>query len=435
MIDPLMVGWIGLIVLFAIIAMGLHIGIAMALVGFAGYAVIAGFPAALAQLRAVPYSSVASYNLTIIPLFILMGEIAFHSGLIRTAYDTAHKWLGHLPGGLAMTTIAGCSAFAAVCGSGIATASTMTSLAYPEMKRYNYSSRLSLGSIAAGGTLGILIPPSNPLVIYAIFSDTSVGKLFMGGFLPGILLAFLFMVTIFIWAKLKPSARIADSRVSWKQRIISIKDIWPVLILALIIMGGIWGGIMTAIEAAGVGAFVAFVIGLALRKINVKNVILSLNATIKTTAMIFVILIGAMIFNYFIVLSGLPNELASFIGNLSLPPMAILICILIVYFILGALMDEFAMTVLTLPIFLPILSHLGFDLVWFGIIFVIMCQMGMIAPPIGMNVFVVAGMVPEVPTYTVYRGILPFLGAMIVCVALVIAFPQIAMFLPNTMIR
>jgi tripartite ATP-independent transporter DctM subunit len=435
MIDPLMVGWIGLIVLFAIVAIGLPIGIAMALVGFAGYAVIAGLPAALAQLQAVPYSSVASYNLTIIPLFIFMGELAFYSGLIRGFYNTAHKWLGHLPGGLAMTTVAGCAAFASICGSGIATASTMTSIAYPEMKRHNYDPRLSLGCIASGGTLGILIPPSNPMVIYAIFSDTSVGQLFMGGFIPGILMALLFMMVIYIWTRISPSAAPAGPSTSWMQKIISIKDVWPVAVLALIIMGGIWGGIITAMEAAGIGAFVAFVIGLALRKINLKIIITSLNATIKTTAMIFVILIGAMIFNYFIVLSGLPNELAAFVGNLALPPIGVLICILIVYLILGALMDEFAMTVLTLPIFLPILSHLGFDLVWFGIIFVIMCQMGMIAPPVGMNVFVVAGMVKDVPTYTVYRGILPFLGAMIVCVALVVAFPQIALFLPHTMIK
>ncbi len=435
MIDPLIVGWIGLSVLFAILAAGVPIGIAMALVGFAGYAVISGLPGALVQLQAVPFSSVAAYNLTIIPLFILMGELAFHAGLIRSAYDTAHKWLGHLPGGLAMTTIAGCAGFAAVCGSGIATASTMTSLAYPEMKRYNYDPKLSLGSIASGGTLGILIPPSNPMVIYAIFSDTSVGRLFMGGFVPGLLLALLFMVTIYIWAKLKPSARRADVSATWKERIISLKDIWPMVVLAFIIMGGIWGGIITAIEAAGVGALAAFIIGLALKKLSFKNVTSSLNTTIKTTGMIFIILIGAMIFNYFIVLSGLPNQLANLIGNLALPPMAVLACILFVYLILGALMDEFAMTVLTLPIFLPILSHLGFDLVWFGIVFVIMCQMGMIAPPIGMNVFVVAGMVPEVSTYTVYRGILPFLAAMIVCVALVVAFPQIAMFLPGTMIK
>jgi C4-dicarboxylate transporter DctM subunit len=435
MIDSLTVGWIGLAVLFALLAIGMPIGIAMALVGFAGYAVIAGVPAAFAQLKAVPYSSVASYSLTIIPLFILMGEFAFHSGLIRGAYNAAYKWLGHLPGGLAMTTIAGCAGFAAVCGSGMATASTMTSIAYPEMKRFNYDSKLGLGSIACGGTLGILIPPSNTLVIYAIFSDASIGKLFMGGFIPGILLAILLMLVIFLWAKLKPNAAPAGASASWKERIIATKEIWPVAVLVIIVMGGIWGGIITAMEAAGVGAFAAFVIGLALRKFNLKNIIASLNATIKTTAMIFLVLIGAMIFNVFIVLSGIPNELATVVGNLALPPVGVLICILFVYLILGMLMDTMAMTVLTLPIFLPVLSSLGFDLVWFGIVFVIMGEMAMVTPPIGMNVFIISGMVPEVPMYSVFRGIFPFVLAMVVCVSLLIIFPQLALFLPNTMIQ
>jgi C4-dicarboxylate transporter DctM subunit len=435
MIDPILVGLIGLLVLFAILATGLPIGVAMALVGFTGYAVIAGLPAALSQLQAVPYSSVASYSLTIIPLFILMGEFAFHAGLIRGAYEAAHKWLGHLPGGLAMTTIAGCAGFAAVCGSGMATASTMTSIAYPEMNRFNYDPKLALGSIACGGTLGILIPPSNPLVIYAIFSDTSVGKLFMGGFVPGILLSFLLMVVIFIWSKIKPAEAPAAARSSWKDRLVSFKDVWPVVVLAIIVLGGIWGGVITAMEAAGVGALAAFIIGLSLRKINVKNTIASLNATIKTTAMIFLVLIGAMIFNYFIVLSGIPNQLAAWVGNLALPSVGVLICILFVYIVLGMLMDTMAMTVLTLPIFVPVLSSLGFDLIWFGIIFVIMGEMAMVTPPIGMNVFVISGMVPEVPMYSVFRGILPFIGAMVTCVVLLIAFPQIALFLPNTMIK
>jgi C4-dicarboxylate transporter, DctM subunit len=433
--SPLLIGGLGLLVLFAILATGLPIGIAMALVGFIGYGIIAGFPAALIQLQAVPYSNVASYTLTIIPLFILMGELAYHSGLISGAYFSAHKWLGQLRGGLAMTTIAGCAGFAAVCGSGMATASTMTSIAYPEMQRYNYDPKLALGAIACGGTLGILIPPSNPMVIYAIFSETSVGKLFMSGFIPGILLAFLMMVTVFIWTRVVPSAGPAGSKTTWKEKIVSIKGIWPVVILAVIVLGGIWGGIMTAMEAAGVGAVATFIIGLALRKLTVKNVTLSLNATIKTTAMIFVVLIGAMIFNYFIVMSGIPNQLAVLIGKLPLPPIAILICILILYFFLGMLMDTMAMTVLTLPIFLPVLHNMGFDLIWFGIIFVIMCEMAMVTPPIGMNVFVISGMVPQVPMYTIFKGIYPFVGAMVLCVSLIIAFPQIALFLSTTMIK
>jgi C4-dicarboxylate transporter, DctM subunit len=433
--SPLLIGGIGLVVLFAVLATGLPIGVAMALVGFIGYGLIAGFPAALIQLQTVPYTSVASYTLTIIPLFILMGEFAFHTGLITSAYNAAHKWFGPFRGGLALTTIAGCAGFAAVCGSGMATASTMTSIAYPEMKRYRYDSKLALGAIACGGTLGILIPPSNPMVIYAIFSEVSVGRMFMSGIFPGILMAVLMMITVLIWTRISPLAGPAGSRSTLKEKIVSIKGIWPVALLAFIVLGGIWSGIMTAMEAAGVGALVTFIIGLALRKISRQNVTSSLRATIKTSAMIFIILIGAMIFNYFIVMSGVPNQLAAFAGTLSLSPLAVLISIIIVYFFLGMLMDTMAMAVLTLPIFLPVLTSLGYDLIWFGIVFVIMGEMAMVTPPIGMNVFVISGMVKEVPMYTIFRGIVPFVGAMAVCLILIIAFPQIALFLPNTMIK
>jgi C4-dicarboxylate transporter DctM subunit len=435
MIDPLVVGWVGLIILFAIIALGLPIGIAMALVGFAGYAAIAGLPAALTQLQNVPYSSVASYSLTIIPLFILMGEFAFFSGIIRGAYNAMYKWLGHLPGGVAMSTIGGCAAFAAVCGSSIATASSMSTIAYPEMKRFGYDDKLATGSIASGGTLGILIPPSNPLVIYALFAQVSVGKLLISGVIPGVLLAVLFMLAIYIWTKINPAVGPAGPFTPWKEKFKSLTELWPVLILAIVVLGSIWGGVMTAMEAAGVGAFLAFIIGLALRKINLKNIISSLNMTIKTSGMIFIVLIGAMIFNYFIVMSGIPQSLASIVTNASLSPMTVLACILVIYLILGCLMDVMAMTVLTLPIFVPVLSGLGFNLVWFGIVFVIMGEMALITPPIGMNVFVISGMIKEVPMYTVFKGVWPFLIAMVVCLALVIAFPQIALFLSNLMIK
>jgi C4-dicarboxylate transporter, DctM subunit len=435
MISPIMIGWIGLLVLFAVMATGIPIGLAMALVGFIGYVVIAGVPAAVSQIQTVPFSTVASYDMTLLPLFVLMGEIAFFSGLIRGAYETLYKWLGHLPGGLAMATIGGCAAFAAICGSSVACASTMTSIAYPEMKRFNYDSRLSTGSIAAGGTLGILIPPSTPMVIYALFAQVSIGKLFIGGVLPGLLLTAMFMIAIFVWAKVNPSVGPSGAKISWIERIKSIKDVWPVIILAGIILGGIWGGVITAMEAAGVGAFAAFVIGLATRKISWQSTKLSLDRTLQTTAMIFTILIGAMIFNYFIVMSGIPAQLAALVTKTALPAFGVLAVILIIYLILGCVMDTMAMTVLTLPIFLPILTNLGFDLVWFGIIFVIMCEMALITPPIGMNVFVMSGMVREVPMYQIFRGIWPFLGCMVGCLILVIIFPQIPMTLVRLMIK
>jgi C4-dicarboxylate transporter DctM subunit len=433
--SPISIGVIGLVVLFGFLALGIPIGFAMALVGFAGYAVIAGLPAALTQIGTVPFTTVSSYTLTVLPLFILMGEFAFTSGLVRGAYFAMHKWVGHLPGGLAIATVGASAAFAAVCGSSVASASLMTSVAYSEMKSYQYNPKLALGSIACGGTLGILIPPSNAMILYCIFSDQSVGQLFMAGFLPGILLTLLFIIVVYVTVKIDPTQGPRAREVTWHEKLSAIKDIWPVAILAIFVLGGIWGGVFSPAEAAGAGAFGALVIGLVRRQITKKNVMTSLTNTVKTTAMIFTILIGAMIFNYFIVVAQIPTVLATFVENLALPPMGVLLAVLVVYLILGSLMDTMAMTVLTLPIFVPMLLNLGFDLVWFGIVFVIMCEMALVTPPIGMNVFVVSGMAGDVPMYTIFRGITPFLLAMVLCLALVIAFPQIALFLPHSMIK
>lgn len=433
--SPMFIGAMAFVVLFALMAIGMPIGFAMALVGFSGYVFIGGFKAALSTLATTPFDTSASYVLTVIPLFILMGELASAAGLIRGAYSSAQKWLGQLPGGLSMATVGACAAFAAVCGSSLATAGAMTSIAYPEMKKYKYDPRLSTGCIAAGGTLGILIPPSVVFIMYAIFAEESIGKLYMAGFLPGILLATLFMLVIYIQCKITPALGPRGARFSWIQRLISIKDISPVLILAILVLGGIWGGIFTPNEAAGAGAIIAFIMGLLAKKLTVKKVTSTLMETISMTAMIFVILIGAMIFNYFIVLTGIPAELAELVRGFALPRIGILAVILLIYLLLGCIMDSFAMTVLTLPIFLPILKSLGFDFVWFGVIFVIMIEIAGITPPVGMNTFVVAGMVREVPMYSVFRGVVPFFFAMIVCVILLIAFPQIALFLPNSMIK
>jgi tripartite ATP-independent transporter DctM subunit len=433
--DPVIVGVIAFIILFAFIAAGMPIGFCMALVGFGGYVFLGGLKGGLSILGSQPFDSSSSYILTVLPLFILMGELASASGLISGAYSTAQKWLGHLPGGLAMATIGACAAFAAVCGSSMATAGAMTSIAYPEMKKYRYNSGLSTGCIAAGGALGILIPPSTVFIMYAIFANESVGRLYMAGVIPGVLLAFLFIVTVFILCIRDPNYGPRSGKTTWRDRIISIKDIIPIVILAMIVLGGIWVGIFTANEAAGVGVIMALVIGLILRRVTGKNFKDSLMETLTVTAMVFAILIGAMIFNYFIVLTTIPAVLSEVVVSLGLPTIGVLIAILLVYSILGCLMDSFAMTVLTLPIFIPVLNTLGIDLIWFGVLFVIMIEMSSITPPVGMNVFVVAGMVKEVPMYTVFRGILPFFLAMIVCIVLIIIFPQIALFLPNTMIK
>jgi C4-dicarboxylate transporter, DctM subunit len=433
--NTIVVGLIGFIILFAIMAAGMPIGFAMALVGFGGYVFLGGLNGALAHLGSTPIDSVASYTLTVIPLFVLMGEIAARTGLIKGAYSAAHKWLGGMSGGLAMATIGACAAFAAVCGSSMATAGAMTSVAYPEMKRFKYEPSLSTGCIAAGGTLGILIPPSVVLIMYAIFASESVGKLYMASFIPGFLMAGLFMFTIYIQCKIKPSLGPPATRSTWRERLISTKDIVPIVILAVMVLGGIWGGIFTPNEAAGVGVVIALVIGLVMRQLTFKKVVESLMETTTITAMVLVILIGAMIFNYFIVLTGIPAALANLVKTLALPGLGVLIAILVIYALLGCVMDSFAMTVLTLPIFLPVLGNLGYNFVWFGVVFVIMIEMALITPPIGMNAFVVAGMVKDTSLYTVFRGILPFTFTMLVCLAILIAWPQVALFLPNSMIK
>jgi C4-dicarboxylate transporter, DctM subunit len=431
--DNITLGWIGLVVLFTILAFGIPLGIGMGLVGFLGFVIIAGLPSGLSQLATTPYAQVASYTLTVIPLFIVMGELAYHGGLIRGAYDAAQKFIGHWPGGLAMATVMGCAAFGAICGSGIATASTMTSVAYPEMKRYNYHPSLSLGSIACGGNLGVLIPPSTPLIIYSLFAQESIGKLFMAGIVPGVILTALFMLGIYIWTRIDPNVGPASSKSTWIERVKALLKAWPVIILAVFVLGGIYLGVFSPTEAAGVGAFGALVIGLALRTLTLQKIYLSLSSTTKATAMIFVILIGAMIFNYFIVMTGIPAWLATFVEGLAISHWIVLMIILVIYLVLGCIMDTMAMTVLTLPIFLPVLTNLGFDAIWFGVIFIVMSSFATITPPVGMNVFVVSGMVRDVPMYTIFRGIVPFLIAMVVLLLIIIPFPQTVLLIPNLM--
>lgn len=431
--SPVAIGIVGLAVLFLIMAIGTPIGFAMALVGFVGFLFIGGTKAAVSMVGLVPYTTVASYIFSVLPLFLLMGEFASSSGLMRDAYRAMHTWLGHLPGGLSMATIGGCAGFAAVCGSSVATAATTTRVCLPEMLEYKYDPRLATGCLAAGGTLGILIPPSLQFIMYGLIAEESVGKLFMAGIFPGILLALMFMLTIYIIAKRTPLMGPAGARASWRQRLATIKDVWGVVILFMLVMGGIWGGIFTPTEAAAVGAFVAFLLVFGRRQLTRQNLIASLMGTIRTTGMCFGIVIGAMIFGYFMAVARIPMELASFVAGLPVPPLGILVGVLLVYLVLGCLMDSLAMILLTMPIFIPVISALGFDLIWFGVILTLMCEMAIITPPIGINVFVISGMAKDIPMYTIFRGVLPFVVTMAVCVAILIAFPQISLFLPNTM--
>ena len=431
--SPPIIGAIGLGVLLIIMFCGMPIGFAMALVGFVGFAYLVKVAGALNLLATIPYATVASSVMSLIPMFVLMGEIIFRARIATSLYDSANKWLGHLPGGLAMATVGACAGFAAACGSALAPAAMFAKVSLPEMRKYGYDSSLATGVIAAGGTLGILIPPSIAFVIMGVMMSQSIGKLLIAGIVPGILLAVLFMLTIYVRCRLNPRLGPSAAVATWKERLLTLRVVWPILSLFLLVIGGIYLGVFTPTECAAIGAFGAFVIALIKRQLNWEDFIAAVVSTLEVTAMIFVILIGAYIFGAFLAISELPLALAGIASQSGLPPVIVLVIILFVYFILGCISDIISSVVLTIPIFYPIVVALGFDPIWFGVIVVIIIQMGLITPPIGLNVYVIAGIAKDIPMNTIFRGIIPFAVAMVVCIAILIAFPQIVLFLPTLM--
>lgn len=431
--SPEITGIVGILMLFLLMIMGVPLGIGMGVIGYAGAWYLTSFAAGVSILGVSPFETGNSYFFAVIPLFILMGMFTFYAGLSKEAYRTVYTWVGHLPGGVAIASIGACAGFAAVCGSTFATAATLGKVALPEMQHYNYNPKLATGSIAAGGTLGILIPPSTAFVIYGLVTEQSIGKLFIAGIFPGILLSALFMASIYITTKRDPSSGPPGAKSNWRDKGKSIINSWAMLILFLVVIGGIWLGVFTPTEAAGVGASLAFLLVLIKRRLTKEVIIESFKSTANTTGMIFLLIIGAMIFSYFMALCKLPMGLADFIANLPLPRYAILVVILFIYLLLGCIMDTLAMLLLTLPIIFPTILALGFDPIWFGVIMVLMVEMALITPPIGMNVFIISGIAPDVPLSDIFRGILPFLLALIVCLIILVAFPQISLFLPSTM--
>ena len=432
--SPESVGIIGFILLFVFMYMGMPIGFCLGFTGFLGEVALFGLNGALVQLGMVPYANVATFTLCVLPLFVLMGDLAHASGLTAGVYHFVYRVLGRLPGGLAMTNIGACAIFAACTGSSLASAATFTKVSLPEMRKYKYDDALATGSIAAGGTLAILIPPSNPMIVYAILTGASIGKLFIGGIIPGIILISLFMLTIYIITKIKPSMGPPGEKSNLRQVLAESKSLWPALILIGVVFGGLWGGVFSPSEAGAIGAFISFLIIIGKKGFAIKTIVESLRSTAKTTAMIFVIVIGAMIFGDFMTTSNMPALLVKFIKAYSLSPLTVVFILMCIYVILGALMDELAIMLITIPVIFPAITALGIDPVWFGILFIINQQMGLILPPVGMVVFILAGMIPDVPMYTIYKGILPFAAAMFVCIILVMFFPQIAMWLPGHMI-
>tara|TARA_Y100000588_G_scaffold171629_1_gene185538 strand:+ start:802 stop:2106 length:1305 start_codon:yes stop_codon:yes gene_type:complete len=432
---PTMVGIFGLVGLFALLALRMPVAIAMAVVGTIGFGVLNSWSAAMAQLGREPFVIASSYELIVIPLFVLMGNLSSISGMSRDLYQAAYAWFGHWRGGLASATIAACAGFAAVSGSSVASAVTMGRVALPEMRRYKYGSRLSTGCIAAGGTLGILIPPSTGFVIYAILTEESIGRLFLAGILPGLLLTVLFMAAIYIQCRINPELGPPGPRTPMKEKFTMLRRASAMVGIVIITIGGIYIGAFSPTEAAGVGAFLALLLAVVRRRVTTSAMNDVLLRTVRTTALVFFIIIGAHIFSPFIALTNIPEDLAALIDERTMPRVAALLIILFTYIILGTFLEGFAMLVLTLPIVHPLILALGYDPIWFGVVMVIVLEMGLISPPVGVNVFVVKGIAGDVPMRNIFMGILPFWLAMGICLALLVVFPQIALFLPNTMIN
>ncbi len=431
--EPITIGLIGIGILFIILMLRMPIGFGMALVGFVGFWYLSNFDAALSLLKLVPFRTFSSYDLSVIPLFVLMGELCYFSGLSKNLYDTVHHWLGHLPGGLAMATVGACAGFAAISGSSMATAATMGTVALPEMKRYKYDDGLATGCVAAGGTIGILIPPSVIMIVYGVITEQSIGRLFLAGFIPGILQALLYMLVIFVICKRNPLAGPRGPQTSLREKLSSLKETWVVAFLFVLVIGGIYAGIFSPTEAAGVGAFGAFVFALARRRLTWGSLKESLSVTGKTTAMIFIVILGAMVLGYFLAKSRLPFDLASIIAALPISKNAILGLVLFIYLALGCIMDSMAIVLLITPIFFPLVNTLGFDPILFGILVTRVTEVGLITPPVGLNVYVIAGIARDVPMNTIFKGIGMFLIADIVHIILLASIPAITLFLPTLM--
>ena len=430
--DPLFVGITAFLLLIFLLAITVPIGVAMMLCGVGGLAMIIGLVPSLSLFGTTVMQSVVTYDLSIIPLFILMGALASRSGLSQELYDAFNAWLGGFRGGLALATVGACGAFAAICGSSVATAATMSKVALPEMKKYRYSDSMATGSVAAGGIIGILIPPSVILVLYGLLTESSIGDLFIAGFLPGILTIIVFMIVISIVTRLHPESGPKGEKSTWKQKLNATLKTWAITALFATVIGGIYFGIFTPTEAAGVGAFGALFIAFFRKRLNREMMKETLLETGQTSAMIFTILIGAITLNNLVIFSGLANALADFVSGLDLSPASVMLIILLMYLIMGCFLDALAMILLTVPIFYPIVLDLGYDPIWFGIIVVMVVELGLITPPIGMNVFVIKGMVQSVPLVSIYKGVLPFVIGQMLLIIAVFLIPDIALWLPET---
>jgi tripartite ATP-independent transporter DctM subunit len=424
---------IGFVSLFVLMLLRVPIGMAMGLVGVTGFGYLTSSGPALKIVGHTTMRTVTDFNFAVIPLFLLMGAFATTSGMSRELFRAANTFVGHLRGGLGIATIAACGGFAAICGSSVATAATFSRVAYPEMRNHGYPQSFSTGVIAAGGTIGIMIPPSTVLAVYGLITEQDVGKLFVAGILPGIVAVLMYMATISIIGWAKPDFLPAGERYSWRDRFNSLRDVWATILLFAFVIGGIYGGMFTATEAAGMGAGGALLLGLARGRLSKADILRSLLESTRTTAAVFTILIGALLFGYFLTITQTPQKVTEMLTGLGIGPYGVLTLILLMYLVLGCLMDALAMIILTVPIVFPVIKELGFDPIWFGVIIVMTVELGLIHPPVGMNIFVIKSVIDDVKISTIFYGVLPFILTDILRLILLVAFPIIALWLPSHM--
>jgi tripartite ATP-independent transporter DctM subunit len=432
-LSPDAVAVIGFVALFALMLLRVPVGMAMGLVGVCGYSYMAGSGPALKLIGQTSMRTVTDYTFGVIPMFMLMGAFVSVSGVSRELFRAANAFIGHLRGGLGMATVIACGGFAAICGSSVATAATFSSVAYPEMRRFGYPQSFSTGVIAAGGTLGAMLPPSTVLAVYAILTQQDIGKLFMAGIIPGLLAMAMYVLTISVIVQVKPDWLPRGPATTWAQRFAGLKDVWAPLLLFVFVIGGLYGGFFTPTEAGGVGATGAFLLGVLRGKLDRKGILEALLSATRTSAAVFTVLIGALIFGYFLTMTQTPQKLTGFLTELGLGPYGVLALIMLMYLVLGCLMDAMAMIILTVPIIFPVIVQLGFDPIWFGIIIVMTVELGLIHPPVGMNVFVIKSVVHDVSFTTIFKGVIPFVLTDLLRLLILIAFPMIALWLPGRM--
>ncbi len=432
--NEIAIGIIGLAVVLIMFLTGIELGFAMALVGFAGFSIIVSTKAALNLLAKDIFDVFSSYGFTVIPLFVLMGQIAFNAGIAKRLYTTAYRFIGHVPGGMAMATVAGATAFKAICGSSPATAATFASVAVPEMDRYNYDKKLSTGIVATVGTLGILIPPSVTLIVFGIITELSIGKLFLAGIIPGLMIAFFFIVIIYGWCKINPQIGPKGERSTWKERIASLPEFLLVVVIFLLMIWGLMKGVFTPTEAGSVGTGAVLLMSILRRDINWKGFLKSVAESLRTACMVLMLIAGSTILGHFLAVTKLPMIAADWVVGLPLNKYIIMIIISFIYQTGGSFIDDLAFMILATPIFYPVIIQLGFDPIWFGMIICITVMIGVVIPPVAINVFVVKN-ITKVPFSVIYSGVYPFLISLVVCAALLFLFPQLATYLPSVLMK